>query len=164
MVVKVLGQAYDYDPADTNITKNKKAMIKNYRTDRWYKIGYINPANPKGERKVGWVPVSGLVLKDESLYKITVNGYYIYDYYNKIHNRGYINTEKDKIEMLLLHNTGGSTAVSHVKGISSPPHYYLGREHQNDKNDGMDNRFVGYMRSEERRVGKECRSRWSPYH
>ena len=21
-----------------------------------------------------------------------------------------------------------------------------------------------YMRSEERRVGKECRSRWSPYH
>jgi|GEM_PF-4384420 len=24
--------------------------------------------------------------------------------------------------------------------------------------------FVGLMRSEERRVGKECRSRWSPYH
>ena len=23
---------------------------------------------------------------------------------------------------------------------------------------------VGYYRSEERRVGKECRSRWSPYH
>ena len=23
---------------------------------------------------------------------------------------------------------------------------------------------VGGMRSEERRVGKECRSRWSPYH
>ena len=22
----------------------------------------------------------------------------------------------------------------------------------------------GWMRSEERRVGKECRSRWSPYH
>ena len=22
----------------------------------------------------------------------------------------------------------------------------------------------GYQRSEERRVGKECRSRWSPYH
>ena len=22
----------------------------------------------------------------------------------------------------------------------------------------------GYARSEERRVGKECRSRWSPYH
>src|SRR3712207_8022847 len=24
--------------------------------------------------------------------------------------------------------------------------------------------FTGYARSEERRVGKECRSRWSPYH
>src|SRR2546430_9728954 len=24
--------------------------------------------------------------------------------------------------------------------------------------------FVGSARSEERRVGKECRSRWSPYH
>ena len=23
---------------------------------------------------------------------------------------------------------------------------------------------LGYQRSEERRVGKECRSRWSPYH
>ena len=24
--------------------------------------------------------------------------------------------------------------------------------------------LVRFMRSEERRVGKECRSRWSPYH
>ena len=24
--------------------------------------------------------------------------------------------------------------------------------------------FAAYSRSEERRVGKECRSRWSPYH
>ena len=24
--------------------------------------------------------------------------------------------------------------------------------------------WIGYFRSEERRVGKECRSRWSPYH
>ena len=28
--------------------------------------------------------------------------------------------------------------------------------------DNMD--FYGIGRSEERRVGKECRSRWSPYH
>src|SRR2546430_8683622 len=28
----------------------------------------------------------------------------------------------------------------------------------------MDGVFSGYLRSEERRVGKECRSRWSPYH
>ena len=24
--------------------------------------------------------------------------------------------------------------------------------------------FLNFVRSEERRVGKECRSRWSPYH
>ena len=24
--------------------------------------------------------------------------------------------------------------------------------------------YCGFVRSEERRVGKECRSRWSPYH
>ena len=27
-----------------------------------------------------------------------------------------------------------------------------------------ESRIYGNMRSEERRVGKECRSRWSPYH
>ena len=26
------------------------------------------------------------------------------------------------------------------------------------------NNYTKYWRSEERRVGKECRSRWSPYH
>ena len=25
-------------------------------------------------------------------------------------------------------------------------------------------RYISFERSEERRVGKECRSRWSPYH
>src|SRR5256885_13289708 len=29
---------------------------------------------------------------------------------------------------------------------------------------GGDTRRLGFDRSEERRVGKECRSRWSPYH
>ena len=29
---------------------------------------------------------------------------------------------------------------------------------------GKRERILGYGRSEERRVGKECRSRWSPYH
>ena len=28
----------------------------------------------------------------------------------------------------------------------------------------VENRTVKACRSEERRVGKECRSRWSPYH
>ena len=29
---------------------------------------------------------------------------------------------------------------------------------------GLGTGFAGMSRSEERRVGKECRSRWSPYH
>ena len=44
--------------------------------------------------------------------------------------------------------------------------YYLGK-----KNPKLDTSFItnfaaniGSPRSEERRVGKECRSRWSPYH
>ena len=28
----------------------------------------------------------------------------------------------------------------------------------------LDTKFFSLTRSEERRVGKECRSRWSPYH
>ena len=30
--------------------------------------------------------------------------------------------------------------------------------------EGKDKKVIVYKRSEERRVGKECRSRWSPYH
>ena len=29
---------------------------------------------------------------------------------------------------------------------------------------GVQQKLTQYSRSEERRVGKECRSRWSPYH
>ena len=45
----------------------------------------------------------------------------------------------------------------------------FGKNHLGDKdeylptNHGFDE-FFGNLRSEERRVGKECRSRWSPYH
>ena len=35
--------------------------------------------------------------------------------------------------------------------------------HSKIRNKGIANIF-SQMRSEERRVGKECRSRWSPYH
>ena len=36
---------------------------------------------------------------------------------------------------------------------------------ENISKDGVDSEeWVGKERSEERRVGKECRSRWSPYH
>src|SRR2546429_8229506 len=37
--------------------------------------------------------------------------------------------------------------------------------HRKTENGGIEECFLGMdKRSEERRVGKECRSRWSPYH
>src|SRR3989475_10470124 len=36
--------------------------------------------------------------------------------------------------------------------------------HVHDAANGLDHRKRQVERSEERRVGKECRSRWSPYH
>src|SRR5437016_8255571 len=35
---------------------------------------------------------------------------------------------------------------------------------RNELLDEIEDAFLGLPRSEERRVGKECRSRWSPYH
>ena len=46
--------------------------------------------------------------------------------------------------------SGKSTLAKHVNGLLEP--------------DEGEVRVLGTTRSEERRVGKECRSRWSPYH
>ena len=53
------------------------------------------------------------------------------------------------LEAFAVINTPVRTKPSHVKG----PHI-----------DTAAKLWTGLMRSEERRVGKECRSRWSPYH
>src|SRR3712207_4751610 len=45
---------------------------------------------------------------------------------------------------------------SNLAGKSCNP-YFFATSYQNDQNHEV-------LRSEERRVGKECRSRWSPYH
>src|SRR5256886_4644248 len=42
--------------------------------------------------------------------------------------------------------------------------YYITYEPSNTVWDGRWRKIKMYGRSEERRVGKECRSRWSPYH
>ena len=38
------------------------------------------------------------------------------------------------------------------------------RERNENQKDTRPSAKLSYARSEERRVGKECRSRWSPYH
>ena len=45
-----------------------------------------------------------------------------------------------------------------------PPDGYRGLHRLNKDTKGRINFSSGDWRSEERRVGKECRSRWSPYH
>ena len=56
--------------------------------------------------------------------------------------------------IVLLINT--AVAVLYVIGNS--------RIRQKEKNTDILMKGIVMFRSEERRVGKECRSRWSPYH
>src|SRR2546430_15454505 len=49
-------------------------------------------------------------------------------------------------------------------GSSLGPHDRTGREREDDFRIEADVDHPEPVRSEERRVGKECRSRWSPYH
>src|SRR2546427_10136090 len=48
-------------------------------------------------------------------------------------------------------------AALHLLDVSDRAHFVHRRETQGQT-------FLAGARSEERRVGKECRSRWSPYH
>src|SRR2546425_12301740 len=49
------------------------------------------------------------------------------------------------------------------RAARAPPQQLLGAARSGDQG-GRVSRASGARRSEERRVGKECRSRWSPYH
>ena len=55
--------------------------------------------------------------------------------------------------VLALNVSGLAVAQSIAQALDAPLHGRRGRVGQADA-----------FRSEERRVGKECRSRWSPYH
>ena len=52
------------------------------------------------------------------------------------------------IAVLGQNGSGETTADSRIRFLGTPSGY----------------EFISLVRSEERRVGKECRSRWSPYH
>ena len=62
-------------------------------------------------------------------------------------------------------NKGNKEAAEKFKEINEA-YEVLGDEEKRKKYDafGSGYNFTGLLRSEERRVGKECRSRWSPYH
>ena len=65
----------------------------------------------------------------------------------------------------LLEPLGQSQVFSYLRGLSQEHRITLISYEKDD--DWADTQRVAQMRaerSEERRVGKECRSRWSPYH
>ena len=62
--------------------------------------------------------------------------------------------------------TGSTKKDIHVEVCSKCHSFYTGQQKAAAARGRIDkfNRKYGINRSEERRVGKECRSRWSPYH
>src|ERR1051325_11872178 len=75
----------------------------------------------------------------------------------------------------ITHQRAGIAALGRIHESSEKPAYLFGAVPAYDfrrnlvANEISEDRRVGAaggycMRSEERRVGKECRSRWSPYH
>src|SRR5260370_37382761 len=66
------------------------------------------------------------------------------------------------IEEQLGYNVHASLWDQYVTYLGSLAHGDLG--HSWSENAPVSSLILQYLRSEERRVGKECRSRWSPYH
>jgi len=64
-----------------------------------------------------------------------------------------------------LPDLDGGEVIAGIRGWTQVPIVVLSaRAGSSDKVDALDAGADDYVRSEERRVGKECRSRWSPYH
>ena len=60
--------------------------------------------------------------------------------------------------------TGVSVLVLEQEPVCGKKILATGNGRCNFTNENLDPAFYSDHRSEERRVGKECRSRWSPYH
>src|SRR3712207_231355 len=71
--------------------------------------------------------------------------------------KSYVNSKKDVI--VAISTPSAQAALNATKQI---PIVYTAVT--DPKAAGLDRKSITGTRSEERRVGKECRSRWSPYH
>ena len=54
--------------------------------------------------------------------------------------------------------------MNNKKSVNKPEIKELFNKYSKTKDRTLRNELIETTRSEERRVGKECRSRWSPYH
>ena len=70
---------------------------------------------------------------------------------------------KNRMKKLLVLATAATMMTAAFTGCGSSSD---GADNNADKSadEGTSNENLNGSRSEERRVGKECRSRWSPYH
>ena len=75
-----------------------------------------------------------------------------------------LNTVKEALELINILEYDECIAVlTGTKNLPSEIHSALMRRGK-EANGGKTTLALAMARSEERRVGKECRSRWSPYH
>ena len=70
-------------------------------------------------------------------------------------------TKKQYVEFLKLLNVNYLTIYNKITDLNFNKDYYVENLCETAKNLNV---ILNHRRSEERRVGKECRSRWSPYH
>ena len=73
--------------------------------------------------------------------------------------------DKEKYSIIFSSLTGNTRQLAETIRVVLPAEDcdYFGAPETAELHSGM--LYVGFWtRSEERRVGKECRSRWSPYH
>src|ERR1035438_10866804 len=90
--------------------------------------------------------------------------------YGKLVRRLFLQGRRDELAQLQRQRLPCLACVLQSKGRESRAHHLFkrnGRRHLTPEriHKGLHLRLVALvLRSEERRVGKECRSRWSPYH
>src|SRR5256885_14634086 len=61
-------------------------------------------------------------------------------------------------------NSFSVDAAAETLKVTTVGHWQKGTRINLERSLKMGDELGGHLRSEERRVGKECRSRWSPYH